>query len=302
MKNIPVSYFSQVPVDAAEREFADVVRQLADAGARYMAAGLEVMQNAVRPGGPAVVAAMRRTVESAGMAFRGAHAPWGDDWDLNATDPAERTRMLANQRRMIDLAGELAADILVMHPGDMACRDRTPDLAALHEALCRTLDELLPYAEKRGVRIALENIFGRTDGPDQLTAVCREYGTPTLGCCLDTGHANVLEAAPGKTSEQMNAYIRDTIWQGKMRFYPGSVADALAPYVITAHIHDNRGTDDEHLMPGAGSVDWAHVTKCLREDCPRLAFVQNEASWSRHGVTAAENVAAFERLFGGAAR
>ena len=193
---------------------------------------------------------------------------------------------------------KLAADILVMHPGDMACRDRTPDFAALHDALCRTLDELLPYAEKCGVRIALENVFGRTDGPDQLTAVFRQYDTPVLGGCLDTGHANVLEAAPGKTSEQMNAYIRDTIWLGDVKFYPGSVADALAPYVITAHIHDNRGTDDEHLMPGEGTIDWPRLLNCLREKCPRLAFVQNEAGWRRHGVTAAENVGLFCRLFG----
>ena len=298
MRDIPVSHFSKVPADAVGREYADVVRQLADAGARYMVAGLEVAQNAARPGGAAVVSAMRRTVEQAGMAFLGAHAPWGDDWDLNALDPAERMRMLENQRRMIDLAGELAADILVMHPGDMACRDRTPDFAALHDALCRTLDELLPYAEKRGVRIALENVFGRTDGPDQLTAVLRQYDTPTLGCCLDTGHANCLEAAPGKTPEQMSAYIRDTIWLGKMRFWPGSVAEALAPYIITAHIHDNHGTADEHLMPGEGSIDWAHLTKRLREDCPRLAFVQNEAGWRRPGVTAAETVGLFQRLFG----
>lgn len=36
--------------------------------------------------------------------FDGAHAPWGNAWDLNETDSDARKLMLRNQKRMIEAA------------------------------------------------------------------------------------------------------------------------------------------------------------------------------------------------------
>ena len=39
----------------------------------------------------------------------------------------------------------------------------------------------------------------------------------------------------------------------------GDVADAVetvAEHIITTHVHDNHGRDDEHLVPYRGSIDW----------------------------------------------
>ena len=39
----------------------------------------------------------------------------------------------------------------------------------------------------------------------------------------------------------------------------GDVADAIeavAEHVITTHVHDNHGREDEHLVPYLGSIDW----------------------------------------------
>ena len=39
----------------------------------------------------------------------------------------------------------------------------------------------------------------------------------------------------------------------------GDVADAIetaAEHIIATHVHDNRGRDDEHLVPGQGTIDW----------------------------------------------
>ena len=33
-------------------------------------------------------------------------------------------------------------------------------------------------------------------------------------------------------------------------------AEALAGHVTTTHVHDNRGTSDDHLVPFAGTIDW----------------------------------------------
>ena len=39
----------------------------------------------------------------------------------------------------------------------------------------------------------------------------------------------------------------------------GDVADAVetvAEHLITTHVHDNHGRDDEHLVPYRGSINW----------------------------------------------
>jgi sugar phosphate isomerase/epimerase len=51
------------------------------------------------------------------------------------------------------------------------------------------------------------------------------------GICLDFGHAHIM----------------------------GDVADAVetvAEHIITTHVHDNHGREDEHLVPYLGSIDW----------------------------------------------
>jgi sugar phosphate isomerase/epimerase len=39
----------------------------------------------------------------------------------------------------------------------------------------------------------------------------------------------------------------------------GDVADAIetvAEHLVSTHVHDNHGRDDEHLVPYLGSIDW----------------------------------------------
>ena len=34
-------------------------------------------------------------------------------------------------------------------------------------------------------------------------------------------------------------------------------------HLITLHLHDNHGEQDEHLLPGRGNIDWDGVVKAL---------------------------------------
>ena len=54
---------------------------------------------------------------------------------------------------------------------------------------------------------------------------------PDLGICMDVGHARLM----------------------------GDVVDAIetcSGHLITTHLHDNRGRNDDHLVPGKGVIDW----------------------------------------------
>ncbi|MFA4916646.1 MAG: TIM barrel protein [Syntrophales bacterium] len=87
-----------------------------------------------------------------------------------------------------------------------------------------------------------------------------DYACPNVGICYDSGHAHRAEDAV-------------------------SVLRTLSSCVVTAHIHDNDKTSDQHLIPGHGTIDW-HAVVPLLEHCPELIHVETEAfnteKWS-HG-------------------
>ena len=59
-----------------------------------------------------------------------------------------------------------------------------------------------------------------------------------LQMTLDVGHAN--------TTSQLEKYVRD-----------------MGKRIAHVHLHDNRGEDDEHLVIGKGTIDWAFLKESL---------------------------------------
>ncbi|OHD71083.1 MAG: hypothetical protein A2177_00285 [Spirochaetes bacterium RBG_13_68_11] len=105
---------------------------------------------------------------------------------------------------------------------------------------------ILSYAREHSVRLALEN-----GAMDVLQAVADAFPADDadgpgscLGICIDVGHANLhrdLFANPAA------AYLR-----------------AFADRLVHLHVSDNLGTGDDHLVPGAGNIDWHSVAAELR--------------------------------------
>jgi sugar phosphate isomerase/epimerase len=54
---------------------------------------------------------------------------------------------------------------------------------------------------------------------------------PPVGICVDSGHARLLGD-------------------------PVDTVEAASGYVVAAHLHDTRGTRDDHLAPYDGAIDW----------------------------------------------
>ncbi|MFH8702348.1 sugar phosphate isomerase/epimerase family protein [Streptomyces rubrogriseus] len=73
---------------------------------------------------------------------------------LTALDPGERARALADNRRAVDEAAALGTDTLVLVSGGLPAGDK--DLRAARERIADALAELGPYAERHGVRLAIE--------------------------------------------------------------------------------------------------------------------------------------------------
>lgn len=134
----------------------------------------------------------------------------------------------------IDGLAELEIPAAVLHP---AGGFHPPSVSKVGMERFRAL---AGRAEKRGVKLALENV--RTSGA--LTAVLDTVDSPMLGFCYDSGHDHVWSRTP---YELLKRY-------GKRLF--------------AVHLHDNNGKEDEHLAPGEGKVDW----KIVREGIERSAY------------------------------
>ncbi|MCZ7585081.1 MAG: sugar phosphate isomerase/epimerase [Deltaproteobacteria bacterium] len=129
------------------------------------------------------------------------------------------------------------------------------------------LDDLAPVledAEARGVKLALENIMTPLSRSAALADIIDRVGHRHLGACLDTGHANVNETTLG-------------------------AIDTLGPRILTTHLHDNHGGDDEHLLPGEGTLDWTLIADALAK-LPSKPHLMLELRWPQAGDAPDEQI------------
>lgn len=179
---------------------------------------------------------------ASGVRLHSVHAPiteylrgttWGPPFSTGAAAAADRARTIEECTRALRLAEEAPYRYLVLHLG-------VPDAYAPpsgdnhRDAVLKTLEVLVPEAERVGVRIAVEVIPNGLSTARQLVRLIEEEEMPSLGICLDVGHARLQ----------------------------GDVLDALetvAGYLVTTHLHDNGGRHDDHLVPFAGVIDWPEL-------------------------------------------
>ena len=107
----------------------------------------------------------------------------------------------------------------------------SPKEDPLYEIWSRTAaDYLCEVAEKYDITLCIENVIDRD--PDIIKRLVETASHPKIKVCLDVGHTNFSKAGI------------DT-WM-----------NALAPYIVHYHLHDNKGYYDEHLSAGDGTVEW----------------------------------------------
>jgi len=106
-------------------------------------------------------------------------------------------------------------------------------------ALLSSLNELV-NAVPANVRFAMENSPMDSGQVDVILDIVDRYPADRVGVCLDLGHANIQENA-------RNAVL------------------AAGRRLIHVHASDNHAAEDDHLVPGKGSIPWNRVIGALRE-------------------------------------
>ena len=143
------------------------------------------------------------------------------------TERIRRVDAVDEVKRAIEIAERVPFRFLVQHLGH---GHQSMDSRRL-DAAFNSLEHLAVFAKERGVTIALENTPNELGSPESLQHLIKETHLRDLKFCFDIGHAHMEDGV-----EKSLDVMRDRI--------------------VTAHLHDNHGEKDEHLLPYEGTIDW----------------------------------------------
>ena len=193
---------------------------------------------------------------------------------LTALDDAGRESALADNRRAVDEAAALGTDTLVLVSGGLPPGSR--DLAGARERIADALAVLGPYAEERGVRLAIEPLHPMFASDrcvvstlGQALDLAERFPASQVGVVVDTYHIWWDDLAPAQLVRA----------GAGGRIHSFQVADWITP--LPAGVLLGRG------QLGDGSID----LRGFREQVDATGFtgpieveIFNEGLWARDGA------------------
>lgn len=197
-------------------------------------------------------ARVRAMLAQHGLCARTAHSP-GAGWNNDAPDDAVRRASLDAASSVFAAAAAMGVEAIIVHPNS---NDTHGFVASDWNAnIARSVESLKVLAERaaaHGLKLAVENL-PRRGTPRPAGSVAEVLSMidglgPHVGLCVDIGHANSngLRAA-------------DELRAGAGRVY-------------AIHVQDNDGKgEDQHLEPGAGTVDWPATLAAIERYAPQAA-------------------------------
>ena len=213
--------------------------------------------------------------KSMDVEFVAMHGQCGRYHDLNIPDTEERKQMIADHIRAMELAAKFGSRTYTVHVGAMFHCSCHMDLPTLRDLAKRSLEILLPEAEKRGIVLAVENSFEPPNAAREVVELVKPFlSSSHIGYCYDSGHANCMRTAPGKTIENYTPYFRTAWWETGI-IQEDNALELMRDRVVTCHLHDNNGYGDLYALPGDGTVEWATLLPALKS-CPNMLEFQSE--------------------------
>jgi sugar phosphate isomerase/epimerase len=175
---------------------------------------------------------IRSALERHGLGVVGHTAyylPFGSAFD------AIHAAAVEEAERCLHVFADVGASLMNLH---LDCRVPGHDIAFINRRNVRAIEQLLPAADRLGIRLMVENTEG--DDADALAPVLDPL--PTVGLHLDIGHANIRTA----------------------KSLAPSLLARYADRLLHVHFSDNKGRGDDHLAIGAGTVEWKREIRGLK--------------------------------------
>jgi sugar phosphate isomerase/epimerase len=198
-------------------------------------------------------------------------------YEFSDERPRQRELAIKYTLKTFELAGRVKAPAVVLHLGSMDLKDYTEKLtgmlerdgtkspkyeklraeaAAKREAnkgkaverVYETLRKLLPEAEKRGLKLGIENRQALEEIPleSDFEFFFREFDSPNVVYWHDVGHAQIKENL---------GFLHHT-----------QHLESLAARLAGFHIHDVQFPAADHAPPGSGTVNFAALKPFVKPD------------------------------------
>ena len=184
---------------------------------------------------------LRKYAVSKGITFGQTHAPFASAY----VDKNKAEKRFGEIVTSMKYSSYLGAPFMVVHP----CQHFDYSQANKDAIYQYNLDfyrRLIPYYEKYGVKVAIENInshdkFGFASAPEAIKMLHDELDNEAFSVCFDVGHVNMVGIDPADA-------IR-----------------VLGKRIGCLHVHDNDGVHDTHTLPYYGTINWDSVAKALAD-------------------------------------
>lgn len=230
-----------------------------------------------------------KQIEQYGINLVDAHAPFGPEADLMLPDDMRKVGR-ARQDLVLELVHEAGVKTCCFHLGNAPLFPQYT-LEELHTFICRTLEPLLKRAEELDITICIENIFKPLNTVSEILTLLKKFDSPNLGVCYDSGHANIMENGMNHADSRPWGQ-----WEGRGEVeWEKDVLTQLLPHIVNCHLHDNFASQDEHSLPGLGTVDWQRTLSMLKQ-APRLQCMQSEVAPIRRGVAIRRLIETWDKL------
>lgn len=146
------------------------------------------------------------------------------------------------------IEGEEGEKLVERYKNDIKeCKDNGITMVIMHltsgfeaplynEIGLKRIKEIVDYAKELEVKVAFENV--KIKG--YLEYVLKNIDNDNVGICYDAGHCHV-------------------------HFDDEFPYELFKDKIFAVHLHDNDKTDDLHLLPFDGTIDWEYVIRKLKQ-------------------------------------
>lgn len=186
---------------------------------------------------------LREHLDEVGIICNQAHAPFSLKYGLESNIAEQKYLWMIHA---LESASILGARNIVVHSVTV------PEGVNFEEYNVEYYKSFIPYCEKFGIHIAVENLFlrdtkrkrltGKLGSPAELNSIVEKINSPWIVACVDIGHAALTGYEPEDFIKKMNP----------------SVLKAL-------HVQDNDYLDDRHILPYTGELNWEAIMESLKK-------------------------------------
>ena len=188
---------------------------------------------------------LRAVADECGICCNQAHAPFPS----SKADQTYNEITFARITRAMEIAALLGAKQIIVHPVQHLYYPE--NARTLQQMNLEFYKALIPYCEKFGIKVALENMFqgdprrkvlieSTCNSPEEFCAYLDALPTEYFTACLDIGHCGL-------------------VGQDAANFIRALGHDRLG----ALHVHDNDFHHDKHTLPFMGELNWDAVTTAL---------------------------------------